>query len=97
MNVNEDRVKEGWVNKPKGALQVLFECGWIDPNNIHLYTEKEQKNTVSHGSNESCLHLPVDPRGCNYSIEQLMKKQNDFANEFTLLQYYGQKLGVLVD
>ena len=100
LTVSEEKLKEGWLNKPKGAMQILFERGWIDPKNIHLYTEKGKKKSVSHGSNdsnESGLDLPVDPSGCNYSIEQLMKKQSNFANELTLLQYHGQKLGVLVD
>ena len=24
-------IQEGWVGKPKGALQVLYERGWINP------------------------------------------------------------------
>jgi hypothetical protein len=27
--------EEGWVNKPKGAFQILFKHGWKDPSNIH--------------------------------------------------------------
>ena len=25
-------VAQGWVSKPKGAFQILFERGWIDPS-----------------------------------------------------------------
>ena len=28
----ETFVHEGWYGKPKGALQILWEMGWIDPN-----------------------------------------------------------------
>jgi hypothetical protein len=29
-------IEEGWCNKPKGALQVLYERGFIDPLvNVH--------------------------------------------------------------
>ena len=38
LTVSEVKIKDGWVNKPKGSFQVLFERGWVDPNNIHLYT-----------------------------------------------------------
>ena len=34
---------EGWVNKPKGTIQILYEWGWINLPNIHLYT-KDGKN-----------------------------------------------------
>lgn len=66
-------------------------------NNIHYYTEKGKKNFVSHGTNGTQPDLPTDPSGCNFLIDQLMKRQNNFANEITLLQYDGWKLGALVD
>jgi hypothetical protein len=25
-------IKHGWYNQPKGALQLLYECGFIDPS-----------------------------------------------------------------
>ena len=71
-------IDEGWIGKPKGALQILFERGWIDPENISKYTWKGRKD----GS---------------YSLHTLMKRQDDFANEKTLLQLHGEKLGVTVD
>ena len=34
-------IVEGWIGKPKGALQVLYERGWINPtNNPKVYTMK---------------------------------------------------------
>ena len=71
-------IDEGWVGKPKGALQILFKRGWIDLENINKYTWKGRKD----GS---------------YSLHTLMKRQDDFANEKTLLQLHGEKLGVTVD
>ena len=40
---------------------------------------------------------PTDPTGCNFSIIKLMNLQFDFINELTLLQFHGNKLGVIVD
>ena len=40
-------VEEGWLGKPKGLLQVLWERGWIDKNNVCKYILKgkaEQMN-----------------------------------------------------
>ena len=71
-------IDEGWVGKAKGALQVLYERGWIDPENIGKYTWKGTKDGA-------------------YSLHDLMKKQEDFMNEKTLLMLHGEKLGVTID
>ena len=91
LTVTDAKVKEGWMNKPKGAIQILFERGWLDPDHIHLYSSEGKKN-----ANPNLTH-PADPTGCNYSIQAMMNKQRDFVNELTLLQYHGQKLGVVID
>ena len=72
-------------------MQILYERGWIDPHNIQHYTEKGKKNVSEDPT------FPVDPTGCNFSIDKLMKQQIDFVNELTLLQYHGNLLGVTVD
>ena len=87
-------VREGWVGKPKGSLQILFERCWIHPDLIHLYTA-EGKRSEQPNIHQSNI-LP-DPTGCNYSIKSLMKLQADFRNEVTLLQFHAAKLGVSVD
>ena len=91
VTVTERKIKEGWAFKTKGALQILFERGWIDPTNIHHYTEKGKINACSNPT------TPVDPTGCNFSIKQLMKRQLDFVNELTLLQFHGHLMGITVD
>ena len=90
----------GWVNKPKGALQVLFERGWINPSRIHDYTEKgkkTQESSVNTNVNPSNTPSNTDITGCNFSIKELMRRQRDFVEEITLMQYYGNKMGVVVD
>ena len=37
------KVNYGWVRKQKGAFQLLFECCWINPSKIGLYTEHCKK------------------------------------------------------
>ena len=74
-------IKEGWMLKQKGALQILFERGWVDPSNIHWYTAKGREG----------------PEGVEYSINWLMEKQDDFLTETTLLQYHANRLGVTLE
>jgi len=31
-------IRQGYVDKPKGIEQVLFERGWLDPDEISQYT-----------------------------------------------------------
>ena len=52
-------IKEGWVMKPKGALQILYERGWIDPLNIARYSAKGKE-----GSDGTV----------QFSIDELMKQ-----------------------
>ena len=81
------KILKGWAQKQKGAHQILFKRGWIDLLNINKYTEHGMKtDSESDGS---------DPTGCNFSLKELMKKQRDFAKETTLLQYYGNEMGVV--
>jgi hypothetical protein len=80
-----DIVEEGWVGKPKGMLQVLWERGFIDP-------EK--------GWNDYTLRGKKDNFGSvifTTSVKSLMESLLDFLEEETLLQYHGRLIGVIVD
>ena len=94
-------ITEGWSGRQKGAIQILFERGWINPNFIQHYTSdgKKEKDPFQTNCNaeSSSSSFPDDPTGCNYSIKSIMKLQSDFANELTLLQFHGSKLGVIID
>jgi hypothetical protein len=77
-------VEDGWLGKPKGSFQVLYERGWIDITKIRKYTEKGKVNEMG----------ILDE---SFSTSQLIKKQPDFIGELTLLQYYAKKMGATVD
>jgi hypothetical protein len=34
ITIEEQKVKEGWLGKPKGMLQILWERGWIDSTEV---------------------------------------------------------------
>jgi hypothetical protein len=80
----EEKILEGWVGKPKGSLQVLYERGWIDPEQWRMYTDKGRMDEMGILMEHTSLNL-------------LMQKQSDFATELTLLQFYCCKMGATVD
>ena len=77
-------IKEGWVNKPKGMLQVLYERGFLDPKKINSYTIEGKQDEYGHT-------VP------GTSLKEMMTSLLDFAEEETLLQYHGRLLDVIVD
>ena len=77
-------IEEGWCNKPKGTLQILFERGWINPTHNKDYTWHGKINDLGI-VNEST------------SIKALLNKQPDFISEMTLLQFIGDEIDVVVD
>ncbi|EJK43656.1 hypothetical protein THAOC_37879 [Thalassiosira oceanica] len=75
----------GWVGKPKGVFQILWERGFIDPMRINDYT--------MNGSIDKSTGLRDNELSLNYLIRQCV----DFLHEKTLLQYNGEALGCIVD
>jgi hypothetical protein len=82
--IREEIIEEGWVGKPKGAFQILYERGWINPSSWKQYTKDGRKDEMGNLIQKT-------------SIDYLMQQQMDFQSELTLLQHYAKKLGVTVD
>jgi hypothetical protein len=40
ITVKEQKVGEGWLGKPKGMLQILWEPGWIDSSKVVTASKK---------------------------------------------------------
>jgi hypothetical protein len=72
------------VGKPKGAFQILYERRWINPSKPRNYTEKGKMDEMGNVIEKSSINL-------------LMMKQTDFMSELTLLQFHGNRLGVIID
>jgi hypothetical protein len=79
-----EKVKEGWVGKPKGLLQVLWERGIIDGTNVKQYSLTGKKDEFG---------TMVD---YSTSLRHLMGLCLDFINEEGMLQHIGKGLGVEV-
>ena len=80
-----NNVKEGWAGKAKGAFQILYERGFINPSCQYSdYTWEGKKDEW--GGIKKCT-----------SIKHLVENLPDFQEQETLLQYHGRKLGVEVE
>lgn len=78
-------IQYGWLEKAKGAYQILWERGTIDPNKTHdSYTMDGKKDEHDNVMKET-------------SINHLIRKCEDFIHEKTLLVYHGETLGSIID
>ena len=80
-------INTGWIGKPKGLLQILWERGWIDPTKRSQYVvgvKKDKNGNVVEASKE-------------LSLKHILSERRDFKSEVTALQFLGEKLGVVVD
>ena len=88
LKVSVPKITEGWVGKSKGMKQVLYERGFLDLANIHLYSKDGPKD-------ENNKTIDDD-----FSLKHLMAGCTDFVEEETLLQQkarqVGENLGVSV-
>ena len=80
----ENVIEMGWLGRSKGVLQILWERGWIDPENLSKYT--------MHGPKDDNQNVMKE-----YSLNHLIRQCEDFVHEKTLLQYYGEELGSTID
>jgi hypothetical protein len=81
----QQEILKGWQVQPKGMLQVLWECGFIDGSKSEkYYTLEGWKDQFGN----------IDP---TTSVKMIMERQMDFVEEETLLQYHGRQLGVIID
>ena len=77
------KIKEGWVGKPKGLLQVLWERGFIDTTKLSSYTLTGKKTELG----------AVD---LDFSLRHLMEMCHDFLHEEGMMKCIGKRLGVEV-
>ena len=75
----EEVVKEGWLGKPKGLLQVLLERGWVDENRISEYSLKGTKTQVDKEGN-------IFPDHQRFVLHSLMIECADFKEEKSAME-----------
>ena len=75
-------VTKGWLGKPEGLRQVLWERGWIDPDCDHEY----KKIAIDEAGDE------IFER----SLLRMMESCLDFADEITQMEVMGNKMGIKI-
>ena len=78
------KMQEGWMHKPKGSLQILWERGFIDP-------ETSVRDYAVNGKKVNKTDKSIIPGS---SLKELIESLPDFNEELTLLQFRGKQLGV---
>ena len=83
--ITESSVKviPGYINKPKGALQIAFERGFLDKDG-KLYNGKKASLTGTKSKNPVTGVVEVDKET---SILRLLHRCSDFKNEQTQMSY----------
>ena len=68
------------MGKPKGLLQILWERGFVDVKNLHLYSLKGKKGQFNEDGN---LQREFEA----YSLRTLMKRCSNFANKKSAMEH----------
>ena len=83
LEVEEDEKVEGWLGKPKGLLQVLYERGWIDPQNVKKYVKDKRKAWLD---DEKKIKPECQALYEQYSLTYLMAQCQDFKAEKSAME-----------
>ena len=79
IEVIEEIIRPGWVNENKGLLQVLYERGWIDEENIGEYSLKGLKHQMDENKE-------VKDEYKTYLLRDKMAACGDFRKEKTAME-----------
>jgi hypothetical protein len=81
-------VLEGWIGKPKGMYQILWERGWIDA------TKKFNEYSNDGKIHEKDERGEVMPQYLPMCLRYLLTQCSDFKNEITALEDLARKLSL---
>jgi len=90
VEVEEDEVDLGWMHKSKGLLQVLWERGWIDPNeSINNYVKDKKQKWLDPNGNV----LPeFTAEAKKFVLTNLLAECPDFKYEKSAMQKLAEDL-----
>jgi len=89
----EDIIIQGWMNKPKGLLQILWERGWIDPNeNLNDYVKEKRKKWLDARGN---ILPEFENDAKKFVLTDLLSECPDFKDERSAMQKLDDDLSTL--
>ena len=68
----------GWINQPKGLLQVLYERVWIDTSKLSEYSDSGKQHQLNENGN-------VLPKYSDFLLRNIMDRCRDFCDEPTAM------------
>jgi hypothetical protein len=83
--VEEQKVKEGWLGKPKGMLQVLWERGWIDSSKV--VTARSLQYSKDGKKEDFGEDGKLKEASQQYALSYLLQQCTDFKNEKSDLEH----------
>ena len=89
--VEECEVKEGWLGRPKGMLQILWERGWIDSTKVVSSRSMRYSKEGKKGDFGEDGKLKDENR--QYVLSHLLKQCKDFKEEMSDLEHLAKELG----
>ena len=72
-------VEEGWLGKPKGLLQVLWERGWVDVKRLSEYSLRGQKHQMD-------AEGKIKEEYSSFLLRTLMMNCADFKEEKSAME-----------
>jgi hypothetical protein len=84
IEVVKQKIEPGWVDKPKGLLQVLWERGWIDESNLSKYSKEGKAAWFDQKTKEVKPEFESEYK--KYSLTYLMSQCPDFKRELSAME-----------
>jgi hypothetical protein len=89
ITAEEQEIKEGWLLKPKGMLQILWERGWIDSSKVviarSMYYSKDEKKALGEDGK-------LKEASRQYTLSYLLEQCTDFNDEKSDLEHLATEL-----
>jgi hypothetical protein len=87
----ECQVKEGWLGKPKGMLQILWERGWIDSTKV--VSGRSMRYSKDGKKEDFGEDRKVKDDKLQYVLTYLLSQCKDFKEEMCDLEFLAKELG----
>lgn len=88
IEVTQEEITQGWLNSPKGLLQVLYERHMINKDKLSWYTDQGRK---THMGNNGIIQTKYK----EYMLQPMMQACSYFKNEESSMQMLFKKLSSL--
>lgn len=85
ISITYNNVFKGWMHKPKGMLQILWERGFINLSKVKSTRSSRYSKDGKKGDLDDEGKLTEESR--LYSLKVLLMKCNDFRSEVTDLEH----------